>query len=91
MGLPKSVLQVLCFCQNHHPSEDGVLGAASLPVPPSLVCTCCSRCAHLCACVCSVCIHTGMCAHTGRWVSVPCDRTHMCCPCGLPLSSPGVP
>ena len=43
-GLPKSVLQVLCFRQNQHPSEDGVLGAASLPVPPSLVCTPCGRC-----------------------------------------------
>lgn len=57
MGLPKSVLQVLCFCQNHHPSEDGVLGAASLPVPPSLVCTL------LCMCVFCVHPHWYVCTH----------------------------
>lgn len=47
--------------QNHCPSEDGVLGAASSR-HLSLVCTLCGRCAHLRSCVC---------AHTGHWVSAP--------------------
>lgn len=32
-GLPTSFLQVLCFCQNHCPSEDRVLGWDVSPLP----------------------------------------------------------
>lgn len=60
--------------QNHCPSEDGVLGAASLPAPPHW-------CAHS---VAGVHTYVPVCVHTLDTGCLPCDCTHVCCPCGLP-------
>lgn len=85
------VLQVLYFYQNHHLSEDGVLGAASLPVPPHW-------CAHAVAGmhtsvhVCVLCASTleggCLCPATAPTCAVPV--VCLCHPLGFPEPKPWV-